>query len=249
MIEIRHLNNAPIVEAIIDIRTKLPVDFEPKSFLELKDEIIDEFPKMEERKLFSSEFGIKKGVVQPPSSTDHGLHGYFFKSEDKKKVVQFRVDGFTYSRLRPYTNWDETFEEAKTLWAMYCKIVSPESIPRLAVRYINHINVPSTGVDLNEYFTAPPKMSPDLRGVIIGFVSKIVVLDQELDIATNIVHALEKSAKPDKYLTVVYDIDSFKNGEFQVDSKEIWDVFTMLHHVKNQTFFSGITEKTARLFE
>ena len=107
MAEVRHLNKAPITEAIIDFRVKLPSEFEVEAFLKLKKTIGDRFPKFEERKLFSSQIGFKKGKPQPPSAEYHGIQGYFFRPEDEKNVAQFRIDGFTFSRLKPYTNWKE----------------------------------------------------------------------------------------------------------------------------------------------
>jgi len=249
MAEVRHLNNAPITEAIIDFRVKLPSEFKVEAFLELKKTIGDRFPKVEERKLFSSQLRIKKGKPQPPSAEYHGVQGYFFRPEDDKKVVQFRIDGFTFSRLKPYTYWEEMLEEARELWGMYCEIAQPEAVTRLATRYINHINIPLPIDDLSDYFTASPKIPDNAQGVISGFLSKVVVYDQELDVATNIVQALEKSTKPDKYITVVLDIDSFKTGDFNVSNGEIWETFANLHNIKNQMFFSSITDETARLFE
>lgn len=249
MAEVRHLNNAPITEAIIDFRVKLPSEFKVETFLELKNTIGDRFPKVEDRKLFSSQFGIKKGEPQPPSAKYHGVQGYFFKPEADKKVAQFRIDGFTFSRLKPYTNWEEMFDEARELWGMYCEIAQPEAVTRLAARYINHINIPLPIDDLSDYFTASPKIPENVQGVISGFLSKVVVYDQELDVATNIVQALEKSTKPDKYITVVLDIDSFKTGDFYANNGEMWEIFANLRNIKNQIFFSSITDETARLFE
>jgi len=249
MAEVRHLNNAPITEAIIDFRVKLPSEFKVETFLELKNTIGDRFPKVEDRKLFSSQFEIKKGEPQPPSAKYHGVQGYFFKPEADKKVAQFRIDGFTFSRLKPYTNWEEMFDEARELWGMYCEIAQPEAVTRLAARYINHINIPLPIDDLSDYFTASPKIPENVQGVISGFLSKVVVYDQELDVATNIVQALEKSTKPDKYITVVLDIDSFKTGDFYANNGEMWEIFANLRNIKNQIFFSSITDETARLFE
>ena len=249
MAEVRHLNNAPITEAIIDFRVKLPSEFKVEAFLELKNTIGDRFPKVEERKLFSSQFGFKKGKPQPPSAEYHGVQGFFFRPEDDKKVAQFRIDGFTYSLLKPYTHWEEMFGEARELWEMYRGIAQPEAVTRLAVRYVNHINIPLPIDDLSDYFTAPPKIPDNIPGIISGFLSKVVVYDQEMDVATNIVQALEKSIKPDKHITVVLDIDSFKTGDFNVSNDKIWETFANLHNKKNQMFFSSITDETARLFE
>jgi uncharacterized protein (TIGR04255 family) len=151
MTEVRHLDNAPITEAIIDFRVKLPSEFQVETFLELKNTIGDRFPKVEDRKLFSSQFKIKKGEPQPLSSEYHGIQGYFFRPEDDKTVVQFRIDGFTFSRLKPYTYWEKMLEEARELWGMYCELAQPEAVTRLATRYINHINIPLPIDDLRNY--------------------------------------------------------------------------------------------------
>ena len=249
MAEVRHLNNAPISEAIIDFRVKLSVKFKVETFLEIKKTIGNRFPKVEERKLFSGQLRFKKGKPQPPAAEYHGVHGYFFRPEDDKKVAQFRFDGFTFSLLKPYTQWAEMFAEARELWEIYSGIAQPEAVTRLAVRYINHMNIPLPVDDLSDYFTAPPKIPDNIQGIISGFLSKVVVYDQEMDVATNIVQALEKSPKPDKYITVVLDIDSFKMGDFNVSNGEIWETFANLHNKKNQMFFSSITDETARLFE
>ncbi len=249
MAEVKHLNNAPITEAIIDFRVKLPSEFKVEAFLELKKTIGDRFSKVQERKLFSGQMRFKKGEPQPPSAEYHGVHGYFFRPEDDKTVVQFRIDGFTFSRLKPYTYWEEMFGEARELWGMYSEIAQPEAVTRLAVRYINHINIPLPVDDLSDYFTASPKIPDNIQGVISGFLSKVVVYDQEMDVSTNIVQALEKSTKPDKHITVVLDIDSFKTGDFNVSNGEMWDIFANLHNLKNQAFFNSITDETARLFE
>jgi uncharacterized protein (TIGR04255 family) len=249
MAEVRHLNNAPITEALIDFRVKLPSEFKVEAFLELKKTIGDRFSKVQERKLFSGQLRFKKGEPQPPSAEYHGVHGYFFRPEDDKTVVQFRIDGFTFSRLKPYTYWEEMFGEARELWGMYSEIAQPEAVTRLAVRYVNHINIPLPVDDLSDYFTASPKLPDTIQGIISGFLSKVVVYDLEMDVATNIVQALEKSPKPDKYITVVLDIDSFKTGDFNVSNGEIWETFANLHNKKNQMFFRSITDETARLFE
>lgn len=249
MAEVKHLNNAPITEAIIDFRVKLPPEFNVEAFRKLKKTIGDRFPKVEERKLFSSQLRIKKGKPQPPSAEYHGVQGYFFRPEDDKKVAQFRIDGFTFSLLKPYTHWEEMFAEARELWEMYSEIAQPEAVTRLAVRYINHINIPLPVDDLSDYFTASPEIPDNIQGVISGFLSKVIVYDQKMDVSTNIVQALEKSTKPDKHITVVLDIDSFKTGDFNVSNGEMWDIFANLHNLKNQVFFNSITDETARLFE
>lgn len=244
----RRLKNAPITEAIIDFRIKLPSQFNAKEFLSLKKEFRDRFPKIQERRFIKSEFKITTGNLPPTIKKDEGLLGYFFKSEDEKKVVQFRIDGFTFSLLKPYTEWKVFRNEAKELWKFYIGISHPESLTRIAVRYINHMEIPLPITNFSEYLTAPPNVPEKLPGNISGFLSKIVIYDPKLDISSNIVQAFEKSTKPN-YIIIILDIDVYKLMEFDVNNGEIWSNFEKFHDIKNQVFFKSITEKTARLFE
>ncbi len=98
----RHFDHAPITEAIIDLQVKLPKDFEVEQLATLKDKLRDRYPKVEEHRLIRGTFELKAG--KPTSqSADLGLRGFFFRSGDPVNVAQFRIDGFTFSRLRPYT--------------------------------------------------------------------------------------------------------------------------------------------------
>jgi uncharacterized protein (TIGR04255 family) len=249
MAKIRHLKNAPIKEAVIDFRAKVSPEFDVKKFLVLKDELREKFPKFEERLLFKGGIKFKHGKPEQPITEYQGIHGYFFKTQDEKKVVQFRIDGFTFSKLKPYTNWEEVFREARELWEVYLKLAKPESIPRLAVRYINHIEISLPIVDLSKYFTKPPEVPDDINSVIHGFLSKLVVYNQSLKISANIIQALEKSARSDNTIIIILDIDAFKVGDFISKHDEILITFKDLHNFKNQIFFNSITEETARLFE
>ncbi len=249
MAKIRHLDKAPITEAIIDFRVKLSIDFQVKTFLDLKKYKGDQFPNYRERRAFKGGIRIKNGKPESQFAEDQGIHGYFFTTADEKKVAQFRIDGFTYSHLKPYSDWEMLRDEAKELWKIYHSMTKPEAITRIAVRFLNHLDIPLPITDLSNYLTAPPKVPDDTPGVISNFLSRIVVYNQDSDIATNIIQALDKSAKPDKFITIILDIDSFKVGEFKNRDCEMWQVFEELRIIKNQIFFNSITEETTRLFE
>ena len=51
--------------------------------------------------------------MDPLQKAQFQVDGYVFTSADGKQVVQYRLDGFTFSRLRPYTRWEEVFAEAQ----------------------------------------------------------------------------------------------------------------------------------------
>jgi len=244
----RHLQNAPIIEAIIDFRTKLPAPFNVKEFLSLKEILHDRYPKVQERRIIKSEFKIQDGKHVSTTQKDEGIHGYFFKPEDGKRVAQFRFDGFTFSKLKPYTFWTEFVDEAKDLWKYFLEKAQPDIVNRIAVRYINRIDIPLPINDFKKYLTTPPSVPDNVIGNISGFLSKLVIHNPEIGISANITQALEKSAKPN-YVTIILDIDVYKLGELDSYRGDLWTIFEKLHTLKNQIFFKSITEETARLFE
>lgn len=246
----RHLNNAPIAEAIIDFRVKLSSDFKIQKFESLKEELRDRYPKSEESHAFAGGIEIKKGKLSSTTVKDMGLKGYFFKSADEKQIAQFKNDGFTFNRLKPYTRWEEIIKEAKSLWGIYVDKASPELVTRIAVRYINRLEIPFKTDDFSYYLAAPPSSPPDLPSNIEveGFFNRIVIRDLKQDIKSNIIQALEKGVDP-KFRVIILDIDVYKIHDYNIDDKEIWETFEKLRDMKNHIFFNSLTDETVRLFE
>ena len=244
----RHLRNAPITEALIDFRVKAQMGFRPEDFSGLKMRLAEQFPKMEERRGHQATFEVIKGQGQPPVMKDLGLHGYFFKTSDGKAIAQFRVDGFTFNRLRPYTSWEEIFPQAMELWRLYSNICKPEVVMRLAVRYINHIVLGPGTVDLETYLRSAPVIPQELPQHVRGFLTRVTIYDPEKDIAANVIQALQES-RPGSQLAVILDIDAYKEREFSTDDPNIEQTFEQLRAFKNLIFFNSLTEYTLRGFE
>ena len=117
-----HLSKAPIVEAIVDFRARLPADFDVARFKELHPQFQADYPMVEDRKLVEHKIEQSTGEMPSHSTKDHGVIGYFFRSTDKANIVQFRRDGFTFNRRQPYTSWEQVFPEAIRFWKIYTEI-------------------------------------------------------------------------------------------------------------------------------
>lgn len=241
----RHLEKAPITEAIIDLRVILPSNFDAQEFSKLSEEIAARYPKKEPRKLFTGSFGVQEGKPFIGPTEDKGIQGYFYKSEDERNIVQFRLDGFTSNRLHPYTKWESVISEAKNMWELYCSISKPELITRVAVRYINRLELPLP-IDFEHYLTAPPKIPDSLPQELSGFLTRMVI--SEAGITANIIQSLDRSTKPD-HGVIILDIDVFEVKESGFDKEKVWPEFEQLRSFKNRIFFKSITEETARLYE
>ena len=248
MPEPRHLRNAPITEAIIDFRVKARPGFRAEEFAGLRERLAERFPKVDERRGLQVTLGVIKGQVQPPVVQDPCLQGYFFKTHDEKTIGQFRADGFTFNRLRPYTSWEELFPQAVELWSLYCSISKPEVVTRLAVRYINRIELLPGNVTLKTFLRAAPVIPQELPQSISSFLTRVTIHDPETDSAAHIVQALEGRA-PGKHPGVILDIDAFREREFSVDDLAIEQTLGQLREFKNRIFFHSLTDDALRRFE
>jgi uncharacterized protein (TIGR04255 family) len=245
MVKQRHLNNAPIVEAVIDIRVKNPPSLKISDFDCFKKLMANKYPEVKDSRQIKFDGKFEDGKIKQ-SFEDQGVTGFFFKSPDGKNIAQLKTDGITFSRMQPYSSWEEVLAEAKSLWRLYSSQVCPELITRIAVRYINKISLKLPIDDLKKYFTAPPQIPKTLPQDISQFLLRVMI--GEGDITANIIQATESSKDPNN-IVIILDIDVFKMKDLPTPYGGIWDEFEQLHAFKNRVFFESLTEETVRLFE
>lgn len=241
----RHLARAPITEAVIDLRAELAPDFDPASFHELTRQASADYPIVEPAHLFSGQIEISgRGISQ--RTDDRGLHGLICRSADQKQIAQFRRDGFTFNRLKPYTSWDQVFREAWRLWGKYRQIAAPRHISRIAVRYINHIAIPAE-CDFGRYLTDAPALPPAMPASMQSYFKRVVGQDPATKHCAIVVHALE--AGPERATWVLLmDIDVFSVSTGEGLDANLEGTFQELHEQKNRIFFSALTEEAVGMF-
>jgi uncharacterized protein (TIGR04255 family) len=215
------------------------------AFHALKKRIADSYPQSKEQKGFEAEVRFEGGQLSQ-STKQRGMVGLVFRSTSGKNVAQFRIDGFTFSRLSPYTSWDEIFPEAFRLWKIYLDIVAPDFITRIAVRYINKLRIPLPLGDFSDYLCAPPVVPPELPRQVATFLTRMVIPQSDFSADAVITQALETAPK---FFTIILDIDVYRTKQYETDEEKMRSEFEELRRLKNQIFFSSITENAARLFE
>jgi len=246
MTRIRHLDRAPITEAIIDFRVQLPPSFRVEAFEPLQASLAKAYPILEKQKLYQGRIRLS-GEQVSQTTLDRGIHGFVFRNKEQARVAQFRRDGFTFNKLRLYTDWEDVFEEAWRLWLEYVAIAQPLTVTRIAVRYVNHIAIPHP-FDFPEFLTDPPTSPDAIPQLFIDFFKRVVVHDTESGLFVNIIQAIERREDP---TTVVFllDVDAYAREEHEPGSSALEPRFQQLRELKNQVFFESITEKTAGMFE
>ncbi len=247
MAKYKHLTRAPIKEAVIDIRAQTSRSVSEASARRFQGKLGDRYPEFTPIRLFQGRIGLDEGK---PSQTvlDEGIVGYSFKSSDGTQIAQFKNDGFTFSRLHPYTTWKEVISEAKDLWAYYIAEHGEDGVVRLAVRYINQLTIKLPIPDFREYLTTPPQVPSGAPNDVSSFVTRVVTYDAKEDIRAILAQSMETETIPG-VASVILDNDVFKLVEFKSGQHQLWEVFESLARLKNQIFFGSITEKTVEMYE
>lgn len=240
MAEHRLLAHPPLREAIIDLRI---ADQLPASFVEkIAGQPLVGFEAA--IPIWHGKYTFQVGIDQPSGPGTTGgtkeRYGWRYLTTDGSRVAQFRRDGATFSVLRDYTNWEEAKTKARTLWTQYCEWGSPTEVSRLAVRYINVLDVP-VGMDFDLYLAAGPRIPPELPQVLNGFTHRVVVpfsTDGTTAIVTQAMELPSGTSVP-----VVLDIDAYYTCKLEADSPIVWSEFDRLRDIKNHIFFSSVTER------
>jgi uncharacterized protein (TIGR04255 family) len=239
------LSRAPIVEAVIDIRIAPTDRIKASDFAAAASVLRREYPSHKPMRSVQATFSPNAEEI----SQKHEDVGIVFQSQDEHSLAQFRVDGFTFNRLEPYTNWPTVFGEALRLWQVYAALNPRVSVSRLAVRYINRMTI-TEGGSLADYLEAPPILPADIPQAVREYLMRVVVQDSEKQISAVLTQALE-SGVAEATGSILLDVDAFKEVRRPLtpSDSEIERIFGELREMKNRIFYASITEKAAEAYE
>lgn len=248
MAEWPHLSRAPITEALIDIRVELPTGSTVDRLAPFADAVRAEYPKKRERKEWHSQLVFPADAAMTVKSGSHEVVGHMFYSADGLQVVQARLDGFTFSRLKPYEDWEHLVGEAKRLWKVYRDVAKPVSITRIAVRFINRLELPLPLGKFTDWIVNPPGIPPGLPQSVAGFMTQLHVPFTEFPKGYAIItHSVKPAPPPTDHVPYTFDIDAFEKARYSLDDESIWARFEELREIKNRVFFRTITQETLGL--
>jgi len=238
-----HYKNAPIVEAIIDLRVQLQPNIDLAALERVRINEEGTYPR--KNKTITATGEMEVGVRVSASATSEET-GFRFLSDDGKRIWQSRRDGFTFSQLAPYDCWQSFRDEACRLWNRYRETVQPSDIQRLAVRYINRFDIPGRTIDLKQYFLTSPEVSASLPQDLAGFFLQLQLPMDDIRSKALINETIVPPAR-DGVVSVVLDIDLIRHLCVPQDETAIWQAFEELRSRKNEVFEACITDEARRL--
>ncbi len=237
-----HYSRAPITEALIDLRVQLPSGVTVADLEKIHAKEVTRYPAKDKQYTFSTQ--VRLGD-EPGTAMAQQEIGWRLRSNDKPYVCQVQLGGFTLSRLVPYDCWETLRAEAQRLWSLYADVAKPQHVTRVAVRYINRLDIPLPLEDFEKYLTAMPRIPPTLPQALAGFFVQVQVPQEGLGGMLILTETLIQPARPD-VVSVVLDIDLYKDKDVGQGS-DVWSFLEELRVRKNQVFEGCITDAMREL--
>jgi uncharacterized protein (TIGR04255 family) len=244
----RALARPPIREALIDIAVSGVDTDHIEALRRLHAELRSRYPTMQEQRQMEAKIELKPGGIAA-ASKQVGFRGVQFKNAAGDRVAQFRRDGFTLNQLGNYISADPLFEEVADLWPRYCQTVQPLSISRIALRYINELQLPISPVDAIERFLTSAPANPsetDLGDLGMSNFQVNIVLHEGG--TGHIVTVSQNYAGARPYARYVLDIDAALPGP-RSPSTHLRPHLEALRDLKNRVFFSMLTDDALALYD
>ncbi len=241
-----HLNRAPIVEALLDLRVRPAEGGTTPRTKSAVEALRPDYPEVQEISKIEGQLLIDaKSVATTHASTPLGWQ---LKNAAAGRVVRLAQDGFTFSQLRPYPSWNVFLAEARRLWNPYASAFAPHEVSRLGLRYINRIALPANA-SLEDWLEAPPPIPPQVPRTVQRFLTQVVVYDEGSSASATITQAMEQAQGAGVTPAVLLDIDVFRHGTWDPTDQQIWETFGKFRGLKNRMFYASLKEAAIKEYE
>jgi uncharacterized protein (TIGR04255 family) len=241
----RHYDRAPVTEAIIEVTCVL----DPNVTLE-------DLARVADPDAFSASpaFTISGRIDVTPDGikgdTSGEQVGHVLRRNDGKRAVQSRLNGFAYSIMAPYSNWETFSAEAWQQWQSYAGVAHPATVARLGVRYINRIDVPQPIIEIKDYLRTAVDVSPYLPQSISRYFLQVIVPLPDFDSVATITSTLVPPPSEEQ-TSLILDIDAWRAVDISLVTRSgeerLRETLNELHDAKNYVFEACITDATRGL--
>jgi uncharacterized protein (TIGR04255 family) len=243
-----HLARAPIVEAVIEIRARAEGSWEEEAVMHQLKTKLPDYPVAASQSEFRQEIRFDPG--QPPEATTHdlGWKGLRFQSADNRHIAQFKRDGFVFSRLPPYENWEQLYSEAMRLWLLHVGLSRPREAQRIGLRFIDRIVLPPQDMLFESYIHSTPPLIQGVDLLLAGFFHQETLGVPGHPYAVNVARTIQPEPST-QGMAIILDIDVFTTQVCELKQEILKQRFLEMRWLKNKVFFGSITPKALEMFQ
>jgi uncharacterized protein (TIGR04255 family) len=228
--------NPPVQEAVLEIR------FSPNpkvTFAHLEkfaDAMGTQYPNRVKQQALDVNLDMDGAGMNHIGVTPLGIQ---LHSADNSRNIIAKADTVGVSFLRPYKRWPSIRETLQDVYLQYRRIVPQLSIIRLGMRYINRVELPSVGGNINRFLKAPPVLpqGEGLPQALWQFQTVVIIPLEEVDGIAVVKQAIIEPDEESKTVPFILDIDVVHTAaDTGVDENSMWERFDKMRDVRNRIF-------------
>jgi len=150
--------------------------------------------------------------------------------------------------LKPYPTWNGFKPEIENAFDALCDIVDIKGLQRIGLRYINHIEIPRTSVNLEDYFEFRLFKGRNLPQVLESFIVGSVFPSSDKQDACKVQLTSATCEKPG-HSAFLLDLDYFLSQPQPLPVNKASQWVETAHDQVESIFEGCITDKLRRIFE
>lgn len=244
--------DAPAVEVIFGVSFAWPTALDAIAWEKaLKDGLAEDLPMHEQQlhgrlEIQASEKGFQNGAPGAFQVVGHRLW-----SVDKKLVAHFNTAGFSVHRLAPYPGFEAVLPFVQKCWDLFVQIARPIAVTRLAMRYINVLQLPKeadASLNTDKYFKMPLH-APGSAFQVRGFHVVYDMSDERTDALLRCAVSTLPSPNEQDPWPVALDIEAALEDQHMLPWEVVEDRFRDLRGACNRNFDAVVKDEYSTLFK
>jgi uncharacterized protein (TIGR04255 family) len=251
MPEIRHLSKAPITEAAINFQVDASQQWDAETVRDALGRRWANCPQVQELRPVRVQIQIAPAgpVAQPalaPAGPQLPIQGFIFRGQTA--IYQARRDGFTFTRLAPYQNWNSLISDAFDGWDAFQELLRPRELHAVSIRFLNRLQFDLPEFSPSRYFTVPPKTPPNLQWRLHGFHEQAVYAPPDSPCLVTVQTMPAFVADPANEIAFVLTIEVILTQSLPALGRPLDSVLSEMHALKNDAFFNLLTEEAIQRY-
>jgi uncharacterized protein (TIGR04255 family) len=241
-----HLSNAPIREAVLEIRSPSGVEWNEAATLSAMKERLVGFTTFRAESEIAGQVAVDLSQVTAQVGRPE-WRGVRAASEDGLNVVQFNRESFVFSRLRPYTQWETFKADATRLWDIYSELGIRAEIERVGLRFINAVSFDegTSSVELDDYIRTANRVPRGMEQLPMSDTfARDTLLVTGTPYAITVVRTVRGELKHESRASrsLIVDIDVFTIQSIAGVRESLDTHLEQMRFLKNKAFFGTLTE-------
>ncbi|HEY5993879.1 MAG TPA: TIGR04255 family protein [Gallionellaceae bacterium] len=243
------LSRAPIIEAVLGVTARAQAPWEEAAISEqFKHLLTPSYPVVQSNRRISHQITLGVATQAEQRTSEEGWQGLRCQSEDALHIAQFNRDGFTFSRLNPYLDWDHFLSEGMRLCRIYRDVADPADMQRVGLRFINRIELPNDEeAKLSDFLENPPKPPREMDVPFHGFLHHNTLAIVGTPYLVNVIQTVQLEQAMERWF-VILDID-VSTTEPIVNWSSLEKHLEEMRWLKNKAFFGSISSKTLEMIK